>query len=207
MNGKKLYTIEKNNDTLTFTTEQFKVENKSVLHSGIYNRELTSTLFAAVLPIIYLFIVILSGSTNKIHFLIAGLLFFTDFITAMLFLFKKPLLNVTFDKNTELIKFYCRGVIKHTVIEYNIERLNEIKHRMIKIEPQNKEGIAFVEKIARQHGTVIPGFGKTEVYHILELVFDKEESRQLFYSVNENETKDAGSAIAEFINKPVNNKR
>ncbi|MBI3592450.1 MAG: hypothetical protein HY099_03050, partial [Nitrospirae bacterium] len=75
------YQIEIKDNVLVFRTTSFKAEKGSVLHSGIYNRELASSLAAGACITLAGFFFAFRDKITAIHFIAALFLF------AVLFLF------------------------------------------------------------------------------------------------------------------------
>lgn len=165
------YQLDIKDNVLVFRTASFKAEKGSVLHSGIYNRELTSSLAAGAVIVIAGFFVASGVKLHLVHFfgIIAG--FLVLFLLFRTFVFRDPMLETVIDKDTGRITILRRGVMGSRKNEYRIDDLQDIRGRTLSFSPENPDGIKMVKHIALQHFTVIPGFGQTSVYNIVDLVF------------------------------------
>ncbi|MDI6728785.1 MAG: hypothetical protein QMD44_07690, partial [Thermodesulfovibrionales bacterium] len=80
MDNNKAYQINIKDNMLIFRTSSFRAEKGSVLHSGIYNRELASSLAAGALVMLLGFFFAASFKITTVHFVVALLLFVIFFI-------------------------------------------------------------------------------------------------------------------------------
>ncbi len=190
--------IESDNNRLILKTQSFKAEKGSVLHSGIFNRELSSTFVAAAMSLAYLLIIFIVSQLNLIHYIISAILFIIFFPISRTYIFKKSILETVIDKYGKTISTTRLGVLGSKKIIRAIDELIDIKFNHIKFEPENPDGVAFVEKIAIQHGTVIPGFGQTEHYYTVELLFN-DTKITIFSSNIKEESESVISELREFI--------
>ncbi len=193
------HTVETINNCLILKTKFFKTEKRSVLHSGIFSRELSATFLSAGLVIAYVFFVKVIDKLNLVHYLISTLLFIILFPLSRAFIFQEPLLVTTIDKDKETITVSKRGLFRTKTVGKKLSSIDDIKSNHIKFEPDNPDGVAFVEKIARQHNTVIPDFGQTEHFYTVQLVF-KDDDITIFSSKNREESQSIISQFKSFIN-------
>ncbi len=174
------FSIRRQDRTLVFRTALFSAERGSVLHSGIYNREMASILVS--FAVAGLVAVILSRAYGTMPALSAVFLtvFVAGFLLLRWFVFRERYLEAVFDAEGRTVTVGLHGGVKdrpETIPFGKIERLL-IRKKEIGIE--NPDGVAFVEKISAQHGTVIPGFGEEKVFYVLELSLSEGGSRTLF---------------------------
>lgn len=167
----KPYEIALTGNRLNLRTSFFTAEMGSVLHSGIYNRELTSSLAAGAVIVIAGFFVASGVKLHLVHFFGILASFAVLFLLLRTFVFRDPMLETVFDKDAGRITILRRGVVGSRKSEYPLERLEDIRERTLSLSPENPDGIKMVEHIALQHFTVIPGFGRTSVFNTVELVF------------------------------------
>jgi hypothetical protein len=176
------YQIYLKDNMLIFRTSSFKAEKGSVLHSGIYNRELASALLSGAIVMLVGFFFALKFKRG-VFLLISLFLFVVFFIAFRTLIFLEPLLDVAIDKEKGIIIFTVRGIFKKK-ISYSLQELVDIKQGYISIVPENPDGIKLVEQVALQHGTVIPGFGTTSNFYTVELEF-KDGLRFIIFSSEE----------------------
>ncbi len=174
---------------LIFKTTSFRAEKGSVLHSGIYSRELSSTFIAFGISLSYVVTVAFLHHLAVIHYIISGLLFVISFPVIRTYLFRESYLETLVDKGSGRVTITNKRPIGAKTIERSLDELRDIRERHISFKPENPDGIAFVEKIALQHGTVIPGFGQTEHFHTVELIFP-DIKMSIFSSPSEEEALD-----------------
>ncbi|MBF0459359.1 MAG: hypothetical protein HQK99_15825 [Nitrospirae bacterium] len=166
------YTLELISRSLIFRTTAFKALKGSVLHSGVYNREMASTFVAAGAAFSYFAAIALSGHMKYIHYAVTAVLFAVFYPLSWLYIFRKPALAVFLDNDNDIAAIAIKGTLYKKRILKTLTQLKEITLRHVEIEAGNPDGVAFVEKIALQHGTVIPGFGAAQHVYTVELVFD-----------------------------------
>jgi hypothetical protein len=160
-------------------TSRFKVERGSVLHSGIYSRELSSTFTAAGAAAVFAYfsILIYGGGDGRA---VAGfwilaeavLVFVLGFAASMKLLFIEPWMETTVERGKSLITVSKKGRWgMNTILRRDLKDLTNARITGTRLKAENPDGAAFVEKIALQHGTVMPGFGAEKVIYGVELVF------------------------------------
>lgn len=199
------YTIERQTDRLTVRTGSFRTAQRSVLHSGIYNREMTSILFAAGVGLLYILaIALVQESAKVLNYIIAGVLFVISFPLARAFLFKEASLSTTLDKKRKVLTMVRSGIIRARTIERPLGDVMLVRVQSVKLAPPNPDGVAFVEKIAVQHGTVIPGFGQTQMYYTVELVLAEGAGGPLavYSSENKKDSEQLALLMEDFLVSP-----
>ena len=97
----KTYHINIKDNMLIFRTSSFKAEKGSMLHSGIYNRELASSLLAGALVMIIGFFFASRFEATAVHFISALMLFAISFIFFRAYIFIEPVLCITVDKKKD----------------------------------------------------------------------------------------------------------
>jgi hypothetical protein len=169
--GNRIYRIELEGGRLTVVSTSFRAEGESMLHSGVYNRELTSSLAAGALTLaaaVALYFVGLRGKAA--HVAIAALVFVASFLAFRLLVFRDDSMAVVFDRPMGTVTVRAPGPFQKEKA-YSFYDLKEVRAGRRLITPQNPDGIKFVEKIALQHGTAMPGFGEAKDFHTVEAVF------------------------------------
>jgi len=176
------YTLNKKKDVLVFRTSSYKAEAGSFLHSGIYNRELTSSLVAGGVLIALAIAVIAKGvKVANWHYLLAVGLFAGLFIFFRMMVFYEDYLETTINRKRGYISIFRKGFLsKRRVVPF--AEMEGFRRGYTAIAPENPDGIAFVEKVALQHGTVIPGFGEVKEFYTVNVELRDGETVMVFSS-------------------------
>jgi hypothetical protein len=167
-----LYTIQAEAERIILRTSSFRADRGSVLHSGIYSRELSSSFLAAAVALVVLMVLSFYNGLSILDSVIAIAVFALVFPLARIYIFREPYLESVFDKKGGTVTISLKRPFFSKRVKKSLNRLKDIKIVHKRFEPENPDAIAFVKKIALQHGTVIPGFGKTEEFYDITLEFD-----------------------------------
>lgn len=195
MDNRSTYQLEIKDNKLTFGTSSFISEGGSILHRGIYNRELASALAASVVSG-GLFVFLSARTGNKILlYMMPILVFSVAFIFFRTVIFKESYLEAVFDKDSGQVSLVIKRPFRTLKSNFSMGSLSDIGLRHEEIEPENPDGIAVVEKVALQHGTVIPGFGEKRVFYYLELSFEPDRKTTIFVT----EERDKALMVADKI--------
>jgi hypothetical protein len=192
------YCIDIRDNTLVFATSSFRAEGRSVLHSGIYSRELASSLAAGGLLMLLGFFFAVRGKIHAAHFLTGAAAFAVLFLVFRGYVFREPLLQAVFDRGRAMVEILVRGPVITKKEMYEISGLSGIALESLTVEPRNPDGIKVVEKIALQHGMVIPGFGKTEEIHSVVLDFPG-RPRTIFSTTKREDAERVIAEIGKFL--------
>jgi len=165
------YQIEKSENGVVVRTTSFRTERRSVLHSGIFNRELASSLAAGAVMVIMGFFFALYFRITVVHFIAAVFVFAALFILFRMYAFREAVLETTFDMEKKTIRVLLKRTMGSRRQLYPMDALAGIRIHHLSMEPENMDAVKLVEKVAVQHGTVIPGFGKVEDFYFVELDF------------------------------------
>lgn len=195
-----MWSIEVKENVLSLCTTSFKAEKGSVLHSGIYNRELASALSAGGIAILIGLFAAASYKITAAHYMMAALLFGALFIVLRTYIFRETVLELTLDKNNESAGITIKGIHKKQQM-FPISDLAGVRLRHITVRPENPDGIRVVENVAIQHGTVIPGFGEPENFYIVELVYKSGADTMVFSSKEEKETEAVAMRLEGFLER------
>lgn len=197
MNNNLRYKIEASIETLCLVTSSFKAERRSVLHSGIYTKELSSMFAAFIISSIYLIYESYACQLYWLNYIIAGAGFILLFPIIRIFVFKEHKMTVVFNKDNNLITITQSCIIDKKIQERRLSSLSEIMidHKMI--EPQNQDGIEFVKKISLAHGAPMPDLGSIEHFYNILLVFPQ-GNFMIFSSSDLNETQELVKTIRDF---------
>jgi Ca2+/Na+ antiporter len=190
------YQIEKSENGVVVRTTSFRTERRSVLHSGIFNRELASSLAAGAVMVIMGFFFALYFRITVVHFIAAVFVFAALFILFRIYAFREAVLETTFDWERKTITISLKRTMGSRLRSYPMDALAGIRIHHLSMEPENLDAVKLVEKVAVQHGIVIPGFGKVEDFYFVELDF--REKKIVIYSARNRQG--AKSFMAELRN-------
>ncbi len=191
--NEKQYHIERRGDAVVLRTTSFRTERRSVLHSGVFNRELASTLAAAGVIVVLSFFFALHFKITVFYVIGVMLLFAALFVLFRLSVFREAVLETVFDGEKRTVTISLKSALGGTTSSYSLNDLSGITLHRTTIQPENMDAVRLVERVAVQHGTVIPGFGKTEDFYAVELSFG--EKKKVVFSARERQGAEA--AIAE----------
>ncbi len=195
------YQIEIEENRFVLRTTTFRAEKGSVLHSGIYNRELASSLAAGAIIVLIGFFFATRFRLNIIHFILSLFVFIAIFLFFRGYIFRQHILETIIDRRSGNITIYLKNIIRSIKTAYPLSEFGNIKQDRIIIQPENPDGIKVVEKIALQHGTVIPGFGKTMEFHTIELGFKNGRQEMIFSSKDRSKTDEVLKRLKEFMER------
>ncbi|MGQ9859330.1 MAG: hypothetical protein ACUVS3_11680 [Thermodesulfobacteriota bacterium] len=186
---------------LILRTLFFVPERGSVPHSGILNRELASVLSASAISGVFFILLPLIIRHKILLYTILLFIFAVIFRFFRAVIFNQPFLETIFDKSPGLDSVVLKRPLKTVHRPYPITaKAVSLSHW--EFEPPNPDGIEVVEKVALQHGTVIPGFGETKDFYNVELaVKDKGEQKRInIFTTDEKEKAEAVmSEIIDFL--------
>ncbi|BCB96187.1 hypothetical protein JZK55_11090 [Dissulfurispira thermophila] len=197
--GNKTYHIDIKDNVLTFSTSSFKAEKGSVLHSGIYNRELASSLASGALVMLLGFFFASKFKTTAVFFIVTLLFFIISFVIFRTYIFLEPILYIIIDKTKGDIAIVIRRIFRKRSITSSLSELNDIRQDYLSVTPENPDGIRLVEQVALQHGTVIPGFGQTSEFYTVELEFKDAKRFIIFSSEDHSIAEDIATKFKNFI--------
>jgi hypothetical protein len=195
----KNYSVIKEEKKLTLRTPAYRTEIESLLHSGIYNREFSSVLAAAVVAGTVFVIAAMNTETALVQWLASLIVFTVAFPLFRAFVFKEVVMEIIFDRvggQAEVSVIRIRKRLKEVV---PLSSIKDIFIESRKRKPENPDAVEFVEKISLQHGTVIPGFGKETVIFFLKLLLRDGSERIIFSDERMQDVIDAHDEIKEFL--------
>ena len=191
--------IDIKGNTLEFRTTSFSADRGSILHSGIYNREVASSLAAGACIVIAGFFFAGVIRINAVHFFGTLVFFVILFLAFRTYIFRESVLRLVIDKEKETITVSVRNVFSGRSSTSRLAELDTVRQDYVAVAPENPDGVDVVEKIALQHGTVIPGFGGTAEFYTVELEF-RGGSRLLIFSSREPSTaRDIAGQIRDWL--------
>ncbi len=167
-----MYSLQVSEDRVVLRTTSFRAERASVLHSGIYSRELAASLLSGAVVVLFLFLVALWHRPTVGHFIIAALAFAVLVPVTRYYIFREPELITVFDPGADVVRITLRAPLKRHSVVKTMSRLKGMKVVHHRFEVENPDGVEFVKKIALQHGQVMPDFGKPQQLYSLVLEFE-----------------------------------
>jgi hypothetical protein len=206
MGTDKKYKIEVSGQRLILCSSSFRPEKGSVLHSGVFNRELSSFIAAAAILMLIGFFFARYGSPRTPHAVTGVILFILLSLLFRKYLFHEPELKAIFDIKKGFVTIGRRGVLFQKRAGYPLASISGIAVNRVVLRPENPEGIEIVEKIALHHYTVLPGFGETDEFFIVQLDFGK-QTEVLFSTKKEAEAEEVRGKLKDFIDEHVGHLR
>ncbi|MBF0608940.1 MAG: hypothetical protein HQL61_15495 [Magnetococcales bacterium] len=192
------YRLEIDGDILRLETGSFQTHKGSVLHSGVYNRELSSLFVSGGVAMAWLTLVASMHWSGYIHFVISAVLLMLCYPLCRAYVFNESLLQAIINKREALILLTRPMLIGSRKSRMRLDDLRGIRIEHIVTQPHNPDGAAFVQKIASHHGAPIPGLGQTEHYDAVVLSFDTEQLI-IFSSTQRAESEALLAQIEEFL--------
>jgi len=192
------YQLDIGKDTLVLRTTSFKAEKGSVLHEGIYNREFVSSLAAAAVGGVVVFLLSVFLGHGAMNYVIGGAVFVVTFPLFRKFFFWEPFLLTGIDRVRGEVTITLRKPFGGGEVRNPLAQLKDIKVHHTRVEIPNPDAAEFVERIALQHGTVTPGLGEADEFYSVELVFDGRET-SVFVSKKMDEAISVMERLREFV--------
>lgn len=174
------YSLAQDASRLIFRTTRFVADTGSVLHSGIYNREFSSVLASCALAGIAYFLLVMNYGKETVFYAVFLLLFIGTFPLFRTYVFKERSCETVFDRTAATVEIRHAGIGSKVLLNKPLESIRGIWIDTKKTEVVNRDGVAFVEKISAQHGTVIPGFGEEKTFYTLKLRFTDGTEQTIF---------------------------
>jgi hypothetical protein len=201
MNKSVAYAFDTSDTVLAYKTTRFNAEKGSVLHSGVYNRETASTLAAGACIILLGFFFASRLQLSKIYFVACMLLFVPLFLFFRTFIFRETILLVVIDKKNEVVTIMRKGPLRTKKQLFPLAELEDVREDYKEVITDNPDGVKIVEKIALQHGTVIPGFGEKSEFYTVSFEFSNAASLLVFSSGDYAEADDVMRTFKKFIKR------
>lgn len=195
------YQIDIKDDVLVFSTASFKAEKGSVLHSGIYNRELASSLAAGAAVMLSGFFFAIKYRVAAVHFMIALVVFVMLFLFFRTYVFKEPALEMVVDKQGSRVTISVKHIMERIIASYPLSEISGIKQSSVTFKPENPDGIRLVERIALQHATVITGFGEPAEFWNVDMAFKDGKGVTVFSSKDKADADDIATRLKNFIER------
>jgi hypothetical protein len=193
------YDIDIKGGRLVFSTASFSTGDMSMLHSGIYNREMSSSLAAGAVTLAVVVATIYSDlRLGHFHFALAAAVFAGSFFLFRMFVFYEAGLRLVIDMNRDTIEVRRKGLARRKRT-FPLGKLADICGGLTIISPKNPDGIDMVRKISLQHGQVIPGLGEVRKYHTVSLEMKDATGITVFSSEDPSSAKSALKDLKDFL--------
>lgn len=199
MGNNDKYQIEMKDNMLIFRTASYKAEKGSILHSGVFSRELASFLAAGAVLTALGFFFVSNFKITAIHFMAAVFLFAALALFFRTYMFQEAHLDVVFDKGKGKIITTLKKAVGKDIRLYPMSELSGINSGQVTFKPENPDGVKVVENIALQHGTVIPGFGEVKVFNTVKMEFKQGDPVIIFASELKDETESIIKKLRKFL--------
>lgn len=193
------YQISMKRSALHFRTTSFTATDGSALHSGIYNRELTSSLAAGAVLVVIAATMLAKGIGMGMYHAIGALaLFAVLFFLFRIYVFYESYLTITLDRESKRVIIFIKGFISKK-IDCPLDDVADINKGITLIAPENDDGIDVVKKIALQHNMIIPGFGERKTFHTVTFIFRDNSSLMVYSAQNEKEAQHVIDQFRDFL--------
>lgn len=192
------YQLDIGKDRLVLRTTSFRAEKGSVLHEGIYNREFVSSLAAAAVGGMVVFLLAVFFGHGAMNYVIGGGVFIVVFPLFRKFLFWEPFLLTGIDRARGEVTVTLRKPLVGGVIRKPLDHLKDIKVHHTREEIPNPDAVEFVERISLQHGTVTPGLGEAKEFYSVNLVFE-DDVISVFVSGKNDEALSVAESLRSFV--------
>lgn len=193
------YEIRGGDEVLVIRARTFSPERGSVLHGGIFSKELASSFMATGLSLLFLLVVVLlGGRPGPVHYSLAVVVFIVCFVFSRIYLFSGAYLETVIDRKRACITIIRKGFFRSRIVRKPLGDLRDIALSTTKYEAEDSDAAQFVRRIAAQHGTVIPGFGERKIYHSVVLAIG-EGSYSVFASKSLREAEHVLCRVRDFV--------
>jgi hypothetical protein len=193
------YEISIKKDRLVFKSTTFRAEDVSALHSGIYNKEMASSLASgAVTLFIFLLLNYVELQMDLIYLVMGVVLFVLLFAIFRSFVFFEPYLRMFIDRAKGKVNIYIKSLHRKRW-SFSFKEIEAIRKGFTIIAPKNLDGIKMVRKISVQHGQVIPGLGEVKQYHTVNVELKDGTVIMVFSSYFPSEAEEVLRTLSNFV--------
>ncbi len=199
MEEKKEYNISMKKGVLVFTTTSFRADEGSVLHSGVYNRELTSALSSGTVLMACAFGLVYMGVKLSVPLIALGVAgFFALMVISRKYVFFEEFLRVEVDKDRNEVTFFKKA-LRSTTETVSMDLLRSIRWGLTFHVPANPDGVGVVKRISASHGMPIPDFGEPREIHSVVFEFTDERDIMVFSSEDQDEVDAVLEMMKNFV--------
>ena len=192
------YDLSIEDGTLRLRTGSYSTGHGSVLHSGIYNPELISSLAAGAFLILIFVIALAVGIKITVAYYIAGgAVFFALLFLFRMFVFYEEFLSAVIDRGADTVSVKINKALPDLRV-FKLPELQAISLGTVHLEPENPDGVDFVKRISAQHGAPIPGFGVKKDLHTVALRFSGDRDVVVFSTEQEDDARELARKLEDF---------
>ena len=197
------YEIEIKKDRLVFRTASFKAEDVSALHSGIYNREMASSLASGAVTLLVFILLYFAGVRMGLVFVVPAIaLFACFFVLFRMLVFFEPHLRLAIDRAKGSVEVFIKS-FRRKRWSFPVGELEAISKGFTVIAPKNPDGIRIVREISIQHGQVIPGLGEVRQYHTVNLELKDGPGIMVFSTYSPSEAEEVLKTLTNFLGRGI----
>jgi hypothetical protein len=195
----KAYELSDRGESLVFKTSRFSAERESVLHKGIYSKDFASALCSLSLAGFVYAVLALNYRRTILFHAVFAVIFIGGYPLFRTFVFKDRALVALFDRTRGLFEISVTGLLRKQTESLPLSAIKGVRIETKKIGVENPDAVEFVEKIAAQHGTTIPGFGEEKTFFMLKLMLADGSDRMIYSDEEMKSVMDAHEAIKDFL--------
>jgi hypothetical protein len=180
MTREKPYSLIIEGDRLIFTTSFYRADKGSVLHKEIYNYELASMMTGIIICGALYVIIAFNFEVMIIHYIALVLLFMLLFILLRRSVFREKYLTLIVDRGSDTASLSTPGFFGEKKEEIRLSGIDDIEVGSVSVFPEDRDAARFVEKISRQHGSVVPGLADEAEFVTLSLRLNDGTERLIY---------------------------
>lgn len=193
------YSLSKDESRLSFRTANFVPDRGSVLHSGVYNRELSAWLASFTCAGIAYFSLVMNFGKQIVLYAIFMVLFIGTFPLFRNYVFREQFLETIINRAEAKAVIIRHGIRKKVMETIPTADIAGLWIDTQKTEIGNRDGVEFVRKISAQHNASIPGFGEETIFYSLKLRRSDGTDRTLFAESSMQEVIAVYDEMKEFL--------
>lgn len=197
----KKYHIKQTGNVLIFTTANFVPGRGSVLHSGIYNRELASALCSFAMAGLAYTALVMNYKKGLFSYAASMIVFGGCFFLLRSFVFRERSLEAVFDISARKAEIFFAGMRRRRKESIPLKDIERVLIETEKSGVENPDGVEFVEKISRQHGVSLPGFGEEKIEYLLKLKLADRRDILIYVDGDMHDVIAAHDEITKFLRK------
>jgi hypothetical protein len=174
------YKIETEDGKLTFITSSYRADKGSVLHKDIYNHEMASMMTGVIICGVLYVVIAFNSEVMIVHYIALVVLFMLLFVLLRKAVFKERHLILILDKKSDTASISTPGFISKKIENIPLSNIDDLEVGSLSIFPEDRDAAKFVEKISRQHGSVVPGLADEAEFVTLSLRLNDGTDRMIY---------------------------
>ncbi len=206
MSDSSAYTLKKDDSRLVFSTSSYRVDKGSVLHKGIYNHEFASMMASVIICGSVYVVIAFNDEIMVVHYLSLICLFIILFASLRKFVFRERMLELMINRDGETASIITPGLFTDMNESIPLSEIDTVEAGSLSLFPEDRDAAKFVEKISRQHGSVVPGLADEAEFVTLSLKLTDGTGRLIYAQrLFDNEEADLPlNEINSYLKKEVN---